>query len=80
MGGEPVKEARPRATGYLTVWTTPYSKVYLDGRLLGSTPMAKREVPVGNHRLKLVNPDVGTKTVRVRVKNGETTRVRRRLE
>lgn len=79
--GEPshTKERAAPATGFLTVWTTPYSKVYLGSKLLGTTPMAKREVPAGPHRLKLVNPELPQKVVPITVRPGEVTRVRERL-
>jgi len=76
---DPPRSTEPREPGFLTVWTTPYSKVYLGGRLLGTTPMAKREVPAGRHRLRLVNPDHPEKTVSVTVRAGEVTRVRQSL-
>jgi hypothetical protein len=78
-GGTKEVEPRSKAMGYLTVWTTPYSKVFLDSQLLGTTPMAKREVPPGRHRLKLVNPDLPPKTISISVKAGEVTRVREQL-
>jgi hypothetical protein len=57
----------------------PSSKVYIGSKLLGNSPIAKREVPAGRYTLKLVNPDHPNKTVRVTVKSGEVTRVRQRL-
>ncbi|MBI5498947.1 MAG: protein kinase [Deltaproteobacteria bacterium] len=43
-----------RAVGYLTVRALPRSDVYLDGRHLGATPVARTEVPAGPHTLRLV--------------------------
>lgn len=65
--------------GYLTVFSAPSSKVYLDGRFIGNSPIAKREVPAGMHTVKLVcNGDYRySKTVRVRTNNGEHERIRR---
>ena len=72
------KSTGGRSSGYLTVFTVPSSKVYLGGRLLGNSPIAKRQVPAGRHTLKLVSPN-GSKSVSVTVKAGEVARVRQRL-
>lgn len=68
-----------RSSGYLTVFTVPSSRVYIGSKLLGNSPIAKREVPTGRYTLKLVSPDHPNKTVRVTVKSGKTTRVKQRL-
>lgn len=68
-----------RSVGYLTVFTVPSSRVFIGSKLLGNSPIAKREVPVGRYTLKLVSPDHPNKTVRVTVKSGKTTRVKQRL-
>ena len=63
-------------SGYLTVFTIPYSKVYLDDAFLGNTPIGKRSVPAGQHQLKMVNPDFSPQTIDITVTAGEVTRVR----
>ena len=42
-------------TGYLTLQTTPWTKVWVDGDPVGSTPFYKRELEPGKHTLRLVN-------------------------
>ena len=59
--------------------TAPYSKVYMDGRLLGTTPILKRTVPAGSHTLRMVNPEVPTKRTRVRIRRNQLTQVRQSL-
>ncbi|MBZ0112694.1 MAG: PEGA domain-containing protein, partial [Thermoanaerobaculia bacterium] len=34
----------------------PGSRVWLDGQILGTTPLSELEVPVGSHRLEIRNP------------------------
>jgi hypothetical protein len=68
-----------RSVGYLTVFTTPSSKVYLGSKMLGNSPIANREVPVGRYTIRLVSPDRPEKTVRITITAGEPTRVRERL-
>jgi hypothetical protein len=66
---------------FLTVFITPSAKVYLDGQLIGSSPIAKREVSAGRHSLKVVAHDdpSKTKTLPVTVKAGEHARIRQAL-
>ena len=44
------------ATGKLTVRTTPYSEVFENGKKLGETPFADREMTAGVHMLVFKNP------------------------
>lgn len=62
-------------TGLLSVDTMPWSKVYLGGRLLGTTPLGNVRVPVGRHVLRLVNPDRGERTVSVTIVADQPKRV-----
>ena len=43
-------------TGRLELRIRPYATVYLDDRKLGDTPLPVISVPVGKHKLRLVNP------------------------
>lgn len=44
----------PILHGRLTVNSVPWAKVYVDGRYVGNTPIFKREVLAGRHRVKLM--------------------------
>jgi serine/threonine-protein kinase len=77
--GDETPAAAKRNVGYLTVFTTPSSKVYLGSKLIGNSPIANKELPVGRYTLKLVSPDRPEKTVRITITAGEPTRVRERL-
>ncbi len=46
-----------RASSRLSINTRPWSKVYLRGRLLGTTPIGRVEVPAGSLQLRLVDRD-----------------------
>ncbi|MDP2275918.1 MAG: serine/threonine-protein kinase [Archangium sp.] len=60
-GAVAVAVARPVAakTGKLELRIRPYATIYLDDRLLGDTPLPAISVPVGKHKLRLVNPAFG---------------------
>ena len=46
---------RPRMAR-LSVHSAPRAKVFLNGKLIGRTPMVNRRTPPGRHRLRLVSP------------------------
>jgi serine/threonine protein kinase len=46
-------------TARLEFRVRPFGSVYLDGKLLGDTPMAPVEVLVGRHSLRIVNRELG---------------------
>lgn len=48
-----------KAYGMLTIDTTPWSNVFVDGKLLGTTPVIQAKLPVGAHALALRNPELG---------------------
>ena len=52
----PVDRAEPRGErddGYLMINTSPWSRVYLDGRDIGNTPIVRHRVAAGRHTLEL---------------------------
>jgi eukaryotic-like serine/threonine-protein kinase len=64
------EEAEPPASpqaapGLLTLDSSPWSQVYLAGRLLGSTPLVRVALPAGRHVLTLKNPELGSSTTYV---------------
>lgn len=64
---------------HLSVLTVPYSEVYLDDKLLGTTPMAKRLIQPGKHTLKLVNPEKTPKIIEIEIMPGQDLRIRENL-
>jgi len=66
----------PGAGGYLTVNSYPWGAVYVDGqRVASSTPMYRRPLAAGRHRVSVYNPDrkASSPTRTVVVRPGETT-------
>ena len=73
---KPIKQAEP---GYVSVATTPWSRVYLGQRLLGMSPFANVQVPAGKQTLRFVNPKIGSVTRKVRIVPGKLTKLRFKL-
>jgi hypothetical protein len=46
-----------RDTGFLTINSLPWSKIYIDGIFVGNTPLKKLQFPTGRHRVELRAPD-----------------------
>jgi hypothetical protein len=70
----PPPPAPPAAKGLarLTVNIQPAAKVYVDGDLVGTTPLVLPKIEAGTHRLTLERTDGSTKkTVTVTLKEGE---------
>jgi serine/threonine-protein kinase len=66
--------------GTLRVQTTPWSQVYVDGRLIGNTPQMNISLPAGRHQVRLINPDFDIReTVSVNIRAGQTETLIRRL-
>lgn len=62
------KAAPAPANGFLTLKTTPWAKVFIDGAPAGSTPLFKYKLSPGKHTILLVNEGAGirvTKSVTV---------------
>jgi serine/threonine-protein kinase len=68
------KVVRPSGKGSLTINTQPWSEVWVDGKKLGLTPLAYKELPAGRHKLVLKNPRLKLKkTIWIRIQPGKTT-------
>jgi serine/threonine-protein kinase len=60
--------------GFLTLDTYPWTRVTVDGRALGATPVVRAPLPPGTHSIVLENPEKGLRQVTsVTIKSGETT-------
>ena len=74
---EPVAPA-VKGVGRLTLDTQPWAQVFLDGRLLGDTPLEEVSVPAGHLRLRLLNPESKIdRYIEVDIAPGAVTRVRK---
>ncbi|OJY21871.1 MAG: hypothetical protein BGO98_03395 [Myxococcales bacterium 68-20] len=66
--------APAEAAGYLTLDTYPWTKVSVDGKPVGSTPLVRVSLPPGTHTVVMENPGEGIReTTTIVVKSGETT-------
>lgn len=60
--------------GYLTLDTTPWSQVTVDGRPLGQTPVLHAKLPAGTHLLRLTNSERGLATTYpITIEPGQTS-------
>ncbi len=78
----PVKQAAAggRGGGFITVQTTPWSAVSVDGRSIGNTPVRRHALSAGTHTVSMVNNELGVRhTQRVTVTEGAEVRVIRTL-
>ncbi|HKP59449.1 MAG TPA: PEGA domain-containing protein [Polyangiales bacterium] len=74
------RPAAARGPGTLRVNSMPWSQVYLDGQLLGNTPLQGVSVAPGTHSLRLVNPQFSMiKTRTVKLAPGEVVTLVERL-
>ena len=56
--------------GYLTLAASPYANVFVDGDLVGATPIFKHPLAPGRHTIKAVTADGKTQTIVVTVESG----------
>ncbi len=67
--------------GHITIQATPWCNVSIDGHSVGETPVVEHQLMSGSHSVTCVNPELNvTRTVRVEVRPGETTRTRISLQ
>lgn len=67
--------APPAATSRLVVSASPWAELYVDGRLVGNTPVIDLPVTAGKHTLRLVRQGFVPDERVVTVTEGETLRV-----
>ena len=80
-GDHPDRPPVPSGPGAITIQATPWCNVSIDGRAVGETPVVEHALPSGSHTVTCVNPELNvTRTVRVEVRVGETTRTRISLQ
>ncbi len=70
----PDAPAAPEAPGALTVVAEPWASVRVDGRAVGTTPIAALPLAAGVHEVTFENPAFPVHSVRIRVAPGETAR------
>lgn len=53
------KTASPPGLGYLRVKSQPWGHVFIDGALVGSTPLLRHPLPSGSHIVEIRSPETG---------------------
>ena len=61
--------------GYLSINSTPWSALSVDGRVIGNTPQLNIRVPPGRHELVLTRKGFETRRTSVTVGSGNTVRI-----
>jgi hypothetical protein len=61
--------------GNLAINAVPWAQAFIDGRLVGETPIGNIQVPVGSHEIVFRHPQLGERTVSVTVTTRETAKV-----
>ena len=62
--------------GWLLVLPKPWAEVMVDGRVVGTTPLARFPLPPGSHSVVLTHQDYRPFTRKVEIRPGETTTIR----
>ena len=61
---------------FLTINSMPWANIYINGKLIGATPISKHKLPAGEYKIQFKNPKSGIdKTIPVELKPGETKRL-----
>jgi len=74
--GETTKRDVTFGKGKVVVNARPWADVYLNGKKLGTTPIAPQTLWEGVYDLRLINPEIGSeRRVRINVKANDTVKV-----
>jgi hypothetical protein len=65
--------------GRVNVNAEPWAQVWIDGRLVGETPLANLVIPAGEHEVIFRHPQLGEKRQTALVKSGVPTRISAKL-
>jgi serine/threonine-protein kinase len=78
---QPHEEVAHGPPGRLVIRVLPWASVFIDGRMVGTTPFEPIDVPAGRHKVELINDELHAKrTIPVEVRSGETSTVQEKLE
>lgn len=76
----PAARNPPRETNsFLVINTNPWSRVYVDGRFIGNTPIVRHRVRAGRHRVRFETEDGIEEEITISVDEGEVIRLIRQL-
>jgi serine/threonine protein kinase len=69
---EPRPHARPTPKpGFFSIDSTPFATVFVDGKPFGVTPIVKKQIAAGSHRVKAVLKDGRSKEIEVDIAPGK---------
>jgi serine/threonine protein kinase len=72
---------KPRpSSGFVNVYAEPWADVWIDGKLIGTTPIMRARIEAGEHRLELRNPSFPSLEKRLHIRKGATELVDVRLK
>jgi serine/threonine-protein kinase len=61
----------PSEPGFYSVDSDPYATIYIDGKRIDQTPLFKRALPSGTHRVRAVREDGKSRTFTIRISPGQ---------
>ncbi len=77
----PVRDAAPAVTeparakpGTFSIDSTPFATIFVDGKRLDVTPILRRPLPAGRHRIRAVLADGRTKELAIEVRAGKAAK------
>lgn len=70
----PADSGRAPKPGTLSIDSTPYARIYVDGKLLDLTPILRRSIAAGRHRVRAVLVDGRSKELTVDVPAGRAAK------
>jgi hypothetical protein len=65
----------PLPTGVLHLNAAPWAEVFIDGDLVGETPLANIEVPIGPHTIVFRHPQLGEQSRKTVITAQSSTRI-----
>jgi len=66
----------PAVNGFLSVLAVPWGNVFINGELIGETPLQEFALPQGRHVLRIENPSYPALTDTIRIEAGKVTEKR----
>ncbi len=76
---EPKDPPVASGTGTVNINSKPVSRVLVDGTPMGETPLSGVQLPAGLHTVTFIHPELGRKSVVVKVEPGKTAVASARL-
>jgi serine/threonine-protein kinase len=71
---DPPKEPASDAPGWVSIDSDPYATIFVDGKKVGVTPLARIPLPAGTHRVKAVSSQGGEQMFNVSIESGREAR------